>query len=54
VLFDVEGTLVDTESYWLTTEYAPVQSLGGRSHEDRRRPARVQFIRSYPDYSLRP
>jgi len=29
VLFDMDGTLVDTEPYWIAAEYALVQSFGG-------------------------
>ena len=29
VLFDIDGTLVDTEPYWLEAEYALVESFGG-------------------------
>jgi HAD superfamily hydrolase (TIGR01509 family) len=30
VLFDMDGTLVDTEPYWIAAEYALVESFGGR------------------------
>jgi HAD superfamily hydrolase (TIGR01509 family) len=30
VLFDMDGTLVDTEPYWISAEYALVESFGGR------------------------
>ena len=29
VLFDMDGTLVDTEPYWIAAEYALVESFGG-------------------------
>ena len=29
VLFDMDGTLVDTEPYWIAAEYALVESYGG-------------------------
>jgi HAD superfamily hydrolase (TIGR01509 family) len=29
VLFDMDGTLVDTEPYWMAAEYALVESFGG-------------------------
>jgi HAD superfamily hydrolase (TIGR01509 family) len=29
VLFDLDGTLVDTEPYWIAAEYALVESFGG-------------------------
>ncbi|MEI2731122.1 MAG: HAD family phosphatase [Dermatophilaceae bacterium] len=35
VLWDVDGTLLDTEPYWIAEEYAVVEALGGRwTHED--------------------
>ena len=35
VLWDMDGTLVDTEPYWMAAETALVQSFGGTwSHED--------------------
>lgn len=35
VLFDFDGTLVDTEPYWIAEEFALVESFGARwSHED--------------------
>jgi hypothetical protein len=34
VLWDMDGTLVDTEPYWIETEYALVEEFGGTwSHE---------------------
>jgi HAD superfamily hydrolase (TIGR01509 family) len=30
VLFDMDGTLVDTEPYWIAAEYALVESFGGK------------------------
>src|SRR5690348_7953380 len=29
VLFDMDGTIVDTEPYWIAAEYALVESFGG-------------------------
>ncbi len=29
VLFDMDGTLVDTEPYWITAEYELVEQWGG-------------------------
>jgi HAD superfamily hydrolase (TIGR01509 family) len=35
VLWDMDGTLVDTEPYWMDREYALAEKYGGRwSHED--------------------
>ena len=34
VLWDMDGTLVDSEPYWIAEEHALVESFGGRwSHE---------------------
>jgi HAD superfamily hydrolase (TIGR01509 family) len=33
VLFDMDGTLVDTEPYWIAAEYALVESFGGTWNE---------------------
>jgi HAD superfamily hydrolase (TIGR01509 family) len=30
VLFDMDGTIVDTEPYWITAEYALVEAYGGQ------------------------
>jgi len=30
VLWDMDGTLVDTEPYWIECEYELVESFGGR------------------------
>ena len=40
VLFDMDGTLVDTEPYWIAAEYALVESFGGTL--ERRARARVR------------
>ena len=29
VLFDMDGTMIDTEPYWIAAEYALVESFGG-------------------------
>jgi HAD superfamily hydrolase (TIGR01509 family) len=34
VLFDMDGTLVDTEPYWIAAEYALVESFGGTWSDD--------------------
>jgi HAD superfamily hydrolase (TIGR01509 family) len=34
VLFDMDGTLVDTEPYWIAAEYALVESFGGTWSEE--------------------
>jgi HAD superfamily hydrolase (TIGR01509 family) len=34
VLWDMDGTLVDTEPYWIAAEYELVESFGGRWSED--------------------
>jgi HAD superfamily hydrolase (TIGR01509 family) len=34
VLFDMDGTLVDTEPYWIAAEYALVESFGGTWTDD--------------------
>ena len=30
LLWDMDGTLVDTEAYWMAAEYALVESCGGQ------------------------
>jgi HAD superfamily hydrolase (TIGR01509 family) len=34
VLFDMDGTIVDTEPYWIAAEYALVEAHGGRWNDD--------------------
>ena len=34
VLFDMDGTLVDTEPYWIAAEYALVESFGGTWNDE--------------------
>jgi HAD superfamily hydrolase (TIGR01509 family) len=34
VLFDMDGTLVDTEPYWITAEYALIESFGGTWNDE--------------------
>jgi HAD superfamily hydrolase (TIGR01509 family) len=34
VLFDMDGTLVDTEPYWIAAEYALVKSFGGTWNDE--------------------
>ena len=48
VLWDMDGTLVDTEPYWIAAEYALAEKYGGtwsrraRAQPGRQRPARVR------------
>ena len=48
VLWDMDGTLVDTEPYWIETEYALAErhggtwSAGARAQPGRQRPARLR------------
>jgi beta-phosphoglucomutase-like phosphatase (HAD superfamily) len=34
VLFDMDGTLVDTEPYWIAAEYDLVQAYGGTWNDE--------------------
>ncbi len=34
VLFDMDGTIVDTEPYWIAAEYELVESFGGTWSEE--------------------
>ena len=45
VLWDMDGTLVDTEPYWIATEYALVAEFGGRWTDD--------YARSLVGFDLR-
>ena len=50
VLWDMDGTLVDTEPYWIETEYALAERHGGtlerpaRAQPGRQRPARLRAL----------
>jgi HAD superfamily hydrolase (TIGR01509 family) len=54
VLFDMDGTIVDTEPYWIAAEYELVESHGGRWSDDlalslvgNALPASAEIIRSH-------
>jgi HAD superfamily hydrolase (TIGR01509 family) len=61
VLFDMDGTLVDTEPYWIAAEYALVESFGGTWSDEHAHAvvgsallSAAEYIRAHGDVDLAP
>ena len=48
VLWDMDGTLVDTEPYWIECEYALVEAHGGTLRVSDREGGGARFVVSLP------
>jgi HAD superfamily hydrolase (TIGR01509 family) len=61
VLLDMDGTLVDTEPYWMAAEFALVESFGGRWSDARAHalvgnalPVSAEYLRAHGGVDLAP